>query len=105
MSLIFKVGEHEEMQPVPRNFPRCGDWKPTNGQEESSKTDMISTTEKTESKNERSIGDATQVFFRYLTYFELFVKKLQSSSASTLSVTWLLLVMCLLSTMIHVQPL
>lgn len=26
MSLIFKVGEHEEMPPVPPNFPRCGDW-------------------------------------------------------------------------------
>jgi len=99
MSLIFKVGEHEEMQPVPRNFPRCGDWKP--GQEE---LDIISTTERTESNDEGSIADAMQRFFRYLAYFELFVKKLQSSSASNLSVTWLLLVTCLLSSMIHVQP-
>ncbi|XP_046822768.1 laccase-1-like [Vespa crabro] len=27
MSLIFKVGNHEDMQQVPYNFPRCGDWK------------------------------------------------------------------------------
>ncbi|XP_015120774.1 L-ascorbate oxidase-like [Diachasma alloeum] len=28
MAVIFKVGEHEEMLPVPDNFPACGDWKP-----------------------------------------------------------------------------
>lgn len=27
MSLVFKVGDHEDMQKVPHNFPRCGDWK------------------------------------------------------------------------------
>ncbi|XP_043252870.1 laccase-1-like [Colletes gigas] len=32
MSLIFKVGEHEDMLPVPRNFPNCGDWQPENAQ-------------------------------------------------------------------------
>ncbi|XP_063981172.1 uncharacterized protein LOC135164603 [Diachasmimorpha longicaudata] len=30
MALIFKIGEHSEMRPVPENFPTCGDWKPTN---------------------------------------------------------------------------
>jgi len=105
MSLIFKVGEHEEMHPVPRNFPRCGDWKPTNRQEDSSKIDIISTTERMESNNEESNADAMTQFFRYLTYFELFVKKLQSSSASNLNVTSLLLVICLLSTVIRIQPL
>nr|KAF7421813.1 hypothetical protein H0235_009649 [Vespula pensylvanica] len=29
MSLVFKVGDHEDMAKVPRNFPRCGDWKPS----------------------------------------------------------------------------
>lgn len=28
MSLIFKVGEHQDMLPVPRNFPSCGNWQP-----------------------------------------------------------------------------
>ncbi|CAK9821202.1 LCC4 [Anthophora plagiata] len=28
MSLIFKVGEHKDMLPVPRNFPICGNWQP-----------------------------------------------------------------------------
>lgn len=28
MSLVFKVGEHEDMIPVPRNFPSCGNWQP-----------------------------------------------------------------------------
>ncbi|KOC68923.1 Laccase-4 [Habropoda laboriosa] len=30
MSLVFKVGEHEDMLPVPRNFPTCGNWQPEN---------------------------------------------------------------------------
>nr|XP_012152944.1 PREDICTED: laccase-1-like isoform X2 [Megachile rotundata]XP_012152945.1 PREDICTED: laccase-1-like isoform X2 [Megachile rotundata] len=32
MSLIFKVGEHEDMLPVPLNFPICGNWQPDNEQ-------------------------------------------------------------------------
>ncbi|XP_029042896.1 laccase-1-like isoform X2 [Osmia bicornis bicornis] len=32
MSLIFKVGEHQDMLPVPRNFPSCGNWQPKNEQ-------------------------------------------------------------------------
>lgn len=28
MSLIFKVGEHKDMLPVPNNFPLCGNWQP-----------------------------------------------------------------------------
>ncbi|XP_026280853.2 uncharacterized protein LOC113208177 isoform X2 [Frankliniella occidentalis] len=26
MALVVKVGEHEDMPPVPRGFPQCGDW-------------------------------------------------------------------------------
>ncbi|RLU22355.1 hypothetical protein DMN91_004633 [Ooceraea biroi] len=104
MSLIFKVGEHEEMLPVPRNFPRCGDWKPTNGQEESnSETSIISTTERAASKNESVSDEMDGRFLRYLMYLELFVKQLQSSSASSLSVTWLLLVTCLLISVIRIH--
>ncbi|XP_063393914.1 uncharacterized protein LOC134679036 [Cydia fagiglandana] len=30
MALVFKVGEHKDMPPVPRNFPRCGNYMPDN---------------------------------------------------------------------------
>lgn len=26
MALVFKVGEHSDMLPVPENFPKCGNW-------------------------------------------------------------------------------
>ncbi|XP_014205468.1 laccase-1-like [Copidosoma floridanum] len=28
MALVFKVGEHKTMPPVPKNFPTCGDYEP-----------------------------------------------------------------------------
>ncbi|XP_034099549.2 uncharacterized protein LOC117564761 [Drosophila albomicans] len=28
MALVFKVGNNDEMQPIPRNFPTCGDYVP-----------------------------------------------------------------------------
>lgn len=28
MGLIFKVGEHHDFPPVPKNFPKCGSWLP-----------------------------------------------------------------------------
>lgn len=28
MALIFKVGEHSQMPPVPQDFPRCGNYFP-----------------------------------------------------------------------------
>ncbi|KAH8418852.1 hypothetical protein KR222_004583 [Zaprionus bogoriensis] len=28
MALVVKVGDHDQMQPVPRNFPTCGDYVP-----------------------------------------------------------------------------
>lgn len=30
MALVFKVGEHADMKPVPEGFPQCGDYKATN---------------------------------------------------------------------------
>lgn len=30
MALVFKVGTHDEMAPVPRNFPTCYDYIPAN---------------------------------------------------------------------------
>ena len=26
MALVFKIGEHSDFPPVPKNFPTCGDW-------------------------------------------------------------------------------
>lgn len=41
MMVIFKIGTHEEMPPVPDNFPRCGDWKPQAPPEIPSKKNVI----------------------------------------------------------------
>ncbi|CAG9792346.1 unnamed protein product [Diatraea saccharalis] len=30
MALVFKVGEHKDMVPIPRNFPTCGSYMPDN---------------------------------------------------------------------------
>lgn len=27
MALVFKFGEHEDMPPVPRDFPKCGNYE------------------------------------------------------------------------------
>lgn len=54
MSLIFKVGEHEEMPPVPSNFPKCGNWMMTQDYSNTSDSadkilnDTVSTMIKTE---------------------------------------------------------
>ncbi|KAG6798781.1 laccase-1 [Apis mellifera caucasica] len=46
MSLIFKVGEHKDMLPVPRNFPLCGNWQPEDIQFKSSSLNVLSNTTK-----------------------------------------------------------
>ncbi|XP_049881247.1 uncharacterized protein LOC126377517 isoform X2 [Pectinophora gossypiella] len=33
MALVFKVGEHRDMKPVPRDFPTCGSYMPDNNLE------------------------------------------------------------------------
>lgn len=30
MALVFKIGEHKDMPPIPRDFPRCGSYMPDN---------------------------------------------------------------------------
>lgn len=30
MALVFKVGDHKDMAPIPRNFPTCGNYMPDN---------------------------------------------------------------------------
>lgn len=104
MSLIFKVGEDMEMPPVPNDFPRCGDWKPMM-RDENKKISDISTismiTEGEQSKNNKYLAYMIKQFAIYMTYFEQLFK-LQTSSASSLSVTLLLFIACLLSSVIRV---
>lgn len=47
MSLIFKVGEHEDMLPVPRNFPLCGNWQPEDVLEQNTQNILLNTMENT----------------------------------------------------------
>lgn len=50
MALVFKVGEHEEFPPVPKNFPRCNSFMPlappevVDGTEVNSTNSILSTT-------------------------------------------------------------
>lgn len=92
MSLIFKVGENEEMPPVPHNFPKCGDWKLANKKN--------STT--TESKNNEYLENTIKYFSVYMAYFRQFLT-FYTSSASSSSITLLLFIVCLLSSVICVQ--
>lgn len=41
MGLIFKVGEHKDFPPVPKNFPKCGSWVPDVIEEEVNKPILI----------------------------------------------------------------
>ncbi|KAM0737216.1 L-ascorbate oxidase [Formica fusca] len=105
MALIFKVGEDEEMPPVPRNFPKCGDWKQMDDQnEDNSETTTISTTiAGKESKENNRVMDAIEHLLKYMAYFEQLLKLQMTSSASNSSVTLLLFVACLLSSVIHAR--
>lgn len=96
MSLIFKVGEDKEMPPVPNNFPKCGDWKPTN--DENNETSTIPTITKS---NNIYLADMIKQFAIYMTYFKQLLN-VQTSSASSSSITLLLFIACLTSSMIRV---
>lgn len=103
MSLIFKVGEDEEMPPVPNNFPKCGDWKPIDDENKHNLdiNNRIWTIEEKQSKNNKILTDMIKQFSIYMTYFEQLLKL--SSSASSSSITLLLFIACLLSSVIRMQ--
>lgn len=103
MALIFKVGENEEMPPVPHNFPKCGDWKLTDDQnEDNSEITTISTTiDKEESKEHNQLMDKIDHLLRYMMYLEQLLKLQTKSSASNSSITLLLFVVCILSSVIR----
>jgi len=100
MALIFKVGEHEEMPPVPRNFPTCNDWKSTDNQAEDTDTSRTGTSiliQSMTTERTKSTDDFTEKIDQLLKYFEQFFKLQMTSSASSSSVTLLLFIVCLLS--------
>lgn len=71
MALVFKVGEHEDMSPVPRNFPKCGDWKSMDDQMEfSSEESVIDTTIEKASEKERYLDNKIEQFLKSMEYFE-----------------------------------
>ncbi|XP_072743518.1 uncharacterized protein [Anoplolepis gracilipes] len=109
MALIFKVGEHEEMPPVPRNFPKCGNWKLTDDQNESNstvtETTTISMIGKKESKENNLLMDTIEHLLRYMAYLEQLLKLQMTSSASNSSVTSLLFITCILSSVICTRSL
>lgn len=49
MALVFKVGEHKDMAPIPKDFPRCGSYMPDNMLE-------LATTEKPKTDEHISIS-------------------------------------------------
>lgn len=102
MALVFKVGEDKYMPPVPNNFPKCGDWKPTSDEKHStpSETSTVSN-EGEQSKNNELVSNMIKHFSIYMAYFEQLVKQKHTSSASSSSVTLLLLIACPLSSVIR----
>lgn len=104
MALIFKVGENEEMPPVPRNFPKCGDWKLTDDQNEGNSeiTTNSTTIDKEESEEHNHLIDRLDHLLKYL---EQLMKLQMKSSASNSSITLILFVACILSSMIHARSL
>lgn len=106
MALIFKVGEHEEMPPVPNKFPECGDWKWTDNQDEypvySSQNNTISIMIEKEMhiKNDL-LKNTTEQLLKLL---PVLIEELKiPSSASALNVTSLLLAVCLLSSVFRIH--
>ncbi|XP_020282036.1 laccase-2-like [Pseudomyrmex gracilis] len=83
MALIFKVGEHEDMLPVPRDFPKCGDWKSMDDQMElRSEETAIATTTEIASERERYLDNKIEQFLKSMAYFEQLFKSQASSALS-----------------------
>lgn len=108
MALIFKVGEHEEMSPIPRNFPRCGNWKAMINQDENNLSDSQNSTisimtEKEVPKTNDTTVSTMDHLFKLLSQFLREIR--MTSSASAPSVTLLVFVTCFLSSVFCVHSL
>ncbi|KAL0106109.1 hypothetical protein PUN28_016084 [Cardiocondyla obscurior] len=110
MSLIFKVGEDDEIPPVPTNFPTCGDFKPVVNENEKSilnhlkdnatSTNIIETTRQKQSKSDKLLADVIKRFAIYTAYFEQLLN-LRTSSASISSITLPVLIACVSSSVMR----
>ncbi|XP_076766747.1 uncharacterized protein LOC143433334 [Xylocopa sonorina] len=95
MSLIFKVGEHEDMVPVPRNFPVCGNWQPEGIHREQTAVNVTKNSNQetwsvTRDKTENSIA-------RLVKLLPLILRTVQVSSSTSISaISWLSILCCLL---------
>ncbi|XP_012286272.1 laccase-4 isoform X2 [Orussus abietinus] len=98
MALIFKIGEHEEFPPVPRDFPKCGNWLPSGRPEitgELWSKFLTSTTEVLPHENE--VDDTRPTKISFMTWIPLIFGEFKaSSSASCHAVGILILVTCLI---------
>ncbi|XP_043270972.1 laccase-1-like [Venturia canescens] len=102
MGLVFKVGEHEDFEPVPRGFPQCGDWKPPSYPEPGTaiitELDVTpSSTTSTQDPTENEVSNAKPVQNTISDIVPILEKlHLQTSSSTTRSCDkLLLLVFCL----------
>lgn len=89
MSLVFKVGDHEDMEPVPHNFPRCGDWKPSI-EEKTTKSDFLITSavtsvqqNSTADPNENEVLQPDELQLSIIKLLPFILKNSRSSSSSS----------------------
>ncbi|XP_033324267.2 uncharacterized protein LOC117219317 [Megalopta genalis] len=103
MSLVFKVGNDEDMPPVPPNFPYCGNWRTEkNGQQQVERNDsniVSSSTMKNRTREPSNVAINEITDNRMQQLVELFAQVLRtlriSSSTRTLVVSYLLLCFCI----------
>ncbi|XP_043509689.1 laccase-2-like isoform X3 [Frieseomelitta varia] len=84
MSLIFKVGEHKDMLPVPNNFPSCGNWQPKDIPFKPSTVNiLLNTTEIPNATVDKITENSIQQFIKVLPQV---LRTLQMSSSASTSV-------------------
>ncbi|KZC09029.1 L-ascorbate oxidase, partial [Dufourea novaeangliae] len=104
MSLIFKVGEHEDMPPVPRDFPSCGDWRSKTPQNVESPNSVSSsatknrTNETSNTAMDESSDNSVQQVVKLLAQI---LRTLQISSSTRTSLSsYFLLCFCIFVTVV-----
>lgn len=99
MSLIFKVGEHDEMPPVPPDFPVCNDWKPVPYGDDL-ESSMISTTTEVQ-LDRKAVMSTIEKIIRLLPHLfdELYAT---SSTTSPTTIKLFPFAVCILISVFHV---
>ena len=96
MALVFKVGEHEEFPPVPKDFPRCESYMPSGPPEvmEASETSVYKLNTNNNKKmittpnpEENEVDNVEKVQDSIKTWLPLVLKELgvQSSASTSIS--------------------